>query len=71
VWNFSRGPDVFAREARIRLKQIVLGSSFGELAKDQFYFDPRPSDDGLSHHHFRVDFDSVGCHKIARFRPNR
>jgi len=69
--NGDRGPDVFALESRICIKQIVLGSAFRELPKNQFYFDPRPFDDRLSHHHFRVDFDSIGCHKIARFRPNR
>jgi hypothetical protein len=61
----DRRPDVFAREPRIRIKQIVFGSAFRELAKDQFYFDPRTLDDRLSHHHLRVDLDSICGHKLS------
>jgi hypothetical protein len=60
-----RGPDIFARKARVCVEQIVLGSTFCELPKDQFYFDPRSFDDRLAHHHMRIDLDSICRHVVV------
>jgi hypothetical protein len=62
----DRSPDVFASEPRIRIEQIVLGGPFRELPKNKFYFDPSPFDDRLSHHHFRIDLDSICRHKSGQ-----
>lgn len=55
-------PDILAREARIRIEQVVFRSTLSELPQDQFHLDPRPSNDRFPHHHVRIDFYAISGH---------
>jgi hypothetical protein len=48
-----------SRESWIGVKQVRFRGTFAELAKDQFDWNPRPTDYRLSKHHERIDFDAL------------
>jgi len=51
--------DVVRSEFRICLAEILLVRPFSQLANDQFYRNPGPSDHRLAQHDSRIDLDSV------------
>jgi hypothetical protein len=63
----DRRLNVLPLETWVGVQQVGLGGSFSEFAEQQFDRDPRAANDGLAHHHLRIDLNTLSHgHDILR-----